>query len=527
MKADDKNHELEIGVVFQLMAAQGMLSILPSEVELGGFVHQALKEIPAVDRCSICIRGQDRVIGDSSEPAEKIIEAMKTTPDHEVDVTIALPVSEVPIIYTLRTSQRTYGFVLLSTKPGSMFEELNPTVYNFVNVVAVDLERRRQKAKLDSYRNHLEESVNKRTIDLQAEITERKRAEEALLESEEEYRRLYLMLRLMSDNLPDLVWTKDLDGNFMFANRACCEVMLNAKDSDEPVGRSDMYFANRENQSHADNPDYHTFGEECTGSDSVVLETGKAIRTKESGYLKGSYVVFDVLKAPFWDDEGNLVGTVGCARDVTEEKYTEIEREKTQEELRGSEERFRHVVESAEEWIWEVDSTALYTYASPVVEKLLGYKPEELVGKKHSYDLFFPDHVEALKKETFELFAERKPLFRFLNRNVHKNGSTVWLSTNGVPFYDQEGRFVGYRGADIDVTERKQAEQELEKHREHLEDLVRERTAELRTIVKAMAGRENRMVGLKEAVKKLRTQLEETGMTPVADDPLNEGRTGK
>jgi chromosome segregation ATPase len=103
-----------------------------------------------------------------------------------------------------------------------------------------------------------------------------------------------------------------------------------------------------------------------------------------------------------------------------------------------------------------------------------------------------------------------------------------------------------------EITERKRAEEELEKHREHLEELVKERTAELtkanqhlrqqieerkrvedavekrtdelRTMVNAMAGREVRMAELKEAIQKLRTQVEEAGMTPVADDPLLEKR---
>ena len=73
-----------------------------------------------------------------------------------------------------------------------------------------------------------------------------------------------------------------------------------------------------------------------------------------------------------------------------------------------------------------------------------------------------------------------------------------------------------------EITEHKQAEEELEKHREHLEEMVRKRTDELQTIVNSMAGREVRMAELKEAIRKLRAQLEEAGLTPAADDPLKE-----
>ena len=73
-----------------------------------------------------------------------------------------------------------------------------------------------------------------------------------------------------------------------------------------------------------------------------------------------------------------------------------------------------------------------------------------------------------------------------------------------------------------EIIERKKAEEELEKHREHLEELVKKRTAELQSIVNSMAGREVRMAELKETIRKLRAQVEEAGMTPVADDPLKE-----
>ena len=61
------------------------------------------------------------------------------------------------------------------------------------------------------------------------------------------------------------------------------------------------------------------------------------------------------------------------------------------EELhRESEERFLQVAENAQEWIWEVDNDGLYTYSSPAVERILGYSPEEIIGKKHFYDFFHP-----------------------------------------------------------------------------------------------------------------------------------------
>jgi len=71
-----------------------------------------------------------------------------------------------------------------------------------------------------------------------------------------------------------------------------------------------------------------------------------------------------------------------------------------------------------------------------------------------------------------------------------------------------------------DITESKRAEEELNKHGVHLEELVEERTKELWTIINAMGGREVRMIELKEVIKQLRKQLEEAGTKPLSDDPL-------
>jgi PAS domain S-box-containing protein len=138
---------------------------------------------------------------------------------------------------------------------------------------------------------------------------------------------------------------------------------------------------------------------------------------------------------------------VAVARDITERKQME-------ESLRESEERFREVAENEHEWIWEVDAEGMYTYASPVVEKMLGYKPEEVVGKKHFYDLFHPDRREEMKKAAFDVYNRKQPFREFLNLNVHKNGTPVWLLTSGVPMLDEKGNLHGYRGADIDVSNR-------------------------------------------------------------------------
>ncbi len=152
-------------------------------------------------------------------------------------------------------------------------------------------------------------------------------------------------------------------------------------------------------------------------------------------------------------------------QEVSELRREETELKRAETALREDEERFRDIAETTLEWLWEVDANGKYTYASPVSEKILGYKPGEIL-KKHFYDLFHPDDREELKKAAFETFAQKQPFREFINRNIHKNGKTVWLLTSGVPVLDEKGKLLGYRGVDIDITERKQAEIVLEESEE-------------------------------------------------------------
>jgi len=156
-----------------------------------------------------------------------------------------------------------------------------------------------------------------------------------------------------------------------------------------------------------------------------------------------------------------------------------IQRNRTEVDLLKSEERFSQIAESAEEWIWEVDDNGLYTYASPVVEKLLGWEPSEIVGKKHFYDFFIPESREQVKKTALEIFSKKESFRRFVNFNVHKNGHTVILETSGLPILDEKGNLLGYRGLDTDITERKNAVDALQKAHDEMELRVKERTAEL------------------------------------------------
>jgi len=185
----------------------------------------------------------------------------------------------------------------------------------------------------------------------------------------------------------------------------------------------------------------------------------------------------------------NMDEVLATVEGLLEKQRLIEEKEQAEEALQESERRFRDIAENALEWIWEADANGKYTYASPVVEKILGYKPEEVLNK-HFYDLFCPEEREELKKAAFEVFTGKQPFREFINWNVHKNGKRVCLSTSGVPMLDEEGKLLGYRGADTDITERKKIE-------EMKSDFVSLVSHQLKTPVAGIrAGIENMLGGL-------------------------------
>jgi|GEM_PF-626189 PAS domain S-box-containing protein len=131
-----------------------------------------------------------------------------------------------------------------------------------------------------------------------------------------------------------------------------------------------------------------------------------------------------------------------------------------EETLRKSEQRFRSLVEATSDWIWEIDRSGSYTYASPKVMDLLGYMPEEVLGKK-PFDFMPPDEARRTVKLFALIVKSRKPFSAFENINLRKDGRQTVLETSGVPVFDERGKFAGYRGIDRDITERKVAEKDL------------------------------------------------------------------
>lgn len=134
--------------------------------------------------------------------------------------------------------------------------------------------------------------------------------EKNFIEQELEFHKT--LLYTVGDTIPDMLWAKDLDGNYMYANEAIKQGLLFDCD---PVGKDDVTMAKAAKIRFGD--ENHTFGEVCGNSDKEVIKSMKSQRFLESGKIKGKMLFLEVHKAPlFINDE--VVGVVGTGRDLTE-----------------------------------------------------------------------------------------------------------------------------------------------------------------------------------------------------------------
>lgn len=280
------------------------------------------------------------------------------------------------------------------------------------------------------------------------DITDRKRAEEARRKSEAQLQRL-------AENAPDMIYHMSLpEGTYRYVSPA--SVALTGYTPEEFY--ADPGLIRRL---------IHPAWQEYLKNQWQALLENRAPPFYEYQIIDraGNTRWVNQRNMPVTDDRGKVVAIEGIVSDVTRQKTVE-------RELKRSELRSLAISENAGEWIWEVNPDGIYRYSSPAVTRILGYRPEELVGKMHYYDLFDPSVRDDLKEKTATGFSSREPFHNFINLNRHRNGTPVLLSTSATPVFDEIGMFTGYCGVDEDITEKQHAQEELTESRQMLAEAM-------------------------------------------------------
>ena len=150
-----------------------------------------------------------------------------------------------------------------------------------------------------------------------------------------------------------------------------------------------------------------------------------------------------------------------------------LERQQAEEALRAKEERFRSLVEAMSDLVWETDPAGRLTFISSKVYDLLGYTPEEVLGKTF-LELLTPEDADRVGELLGPILEARKPYVYVGKTSLHRHGKRVVLESSGVPISDSRGNFLGYRGIDRNITERQRATEALFREKEKYRTLVEE-----------------------------------------------------
>ncbi len=272
------------------------------------------------------------------------------------------------------------------------------------------------------------------------DITERKQAESALKESEEKWRSLVSIL-------PDYVSLLDKEGRFLFLNH-----YAEGFTEKDVIGSSAYQYLSTESKEI-----FEKKIAECQNTGKIQKFEHTAMGNY--GIMKEyeDYLI-PILK------KNKVTSTMVVSRDITERK-------KAEEMLRESQKRFQALTETTNDFVWEMDANGVYTYCSPQIYELWGYKPEDMIGRT-PFDFMIPeDREHAIKM--FRTMSKSPNSFKGLeSSNWDKTGRIVMLETSGVPFFDIDGRLCGYRGISRDITDRKRVEEEIKKERDFSKNIV-------------------------------------------------------
>ncbi len=166
-----------------------------------------------------------------------------------------------------------------------------------------------------------------------------------------------------------------------------------------------------------------------------------------------------------------LLGVGGIGFVYSRSKRNIIERTAAEEKMRESRDRFLNLVESTNDFVWEVDHQGRWTYVSQKIADILGYEPAEVLGTP-SFDRVPAGESRTMAGIFNPVSGPPQPFSCVESVNLHKQGQHVILECSGAPFYDAEGNLRGYRGIARDITQRRRTEGENRKLREFFENVA-------------------------------------------------------
>lgn len=263
-----------------------------------------------------------------------------------------------------------------------------------------------------------------------------------------------LLLRAVLDDLPDIIFIKDMESRFAMVNQACVQ-QLGATDQQAVLGKTDADFVSPE------------LAAQYLAVEAGVLQTGKTVTCEERTEHKtrGEIRWTMTTKLPLKNETGQIVGLMGIARDITEHKLAE-------ESLSKERLLLRTLVDNLPDCIYAKDALGRKTLANRADLLNLGFKTEAEALGKNDFDMFPKELAEKFWADD-QRVIHGNPVINREEYVLGEGGRKTWLMTSKLPLLDPQGAIVGLIGIGRDVTHIKEAEAKLEQVHKQLMDASR------------------------------------------------------
>ena len=262
------------------------------------------------------------------------------------------------------------------------------------------------------------------------EITERKNSEQQSV-----------LLSNLLDSIPEIVFFKDQKGRYLGCNPPFCEFV--GRSREDIIGYTDYDLFN------ADVGDF--FREQ----DRLMMVQDESRNNDEwVDYPDGRHVLLDTLKAPLKNQNGQVIGLLGVSRDITSRRQVE-------DDLREAKRQYQYIFDNTRDVIYQIDLQGNYRFSNAAGAGITGYTDEELLAMNFR-DLVAPEyHEELLQRLQDRLRGDREERMSCFEL-IRKDGNRVLIEQYTRPVFSDDGTLTGIQGVARDITDRRQAELELE-----------------------------------------------------------------
>jgi sigma-B regulation protein RsbU (phosphoserine phosphatase) len=262
------------------------------------------------------------------------------------------------------------------------------------------------------------------------------------------------ILSVLMDNIPDRIYFKDLDSRLV-RNNAAHARSLGMHSPEQCVGKTDFDFFSRE---HA---------ERAMTDEQEIIRTGKPIiaKTERLTMRDGRQMWASTTKMPWRDATGRIIGTFGLTRDVTAAKETE-------DKLTQERNLLRTIIDHLPSRIYVKDAESRFVLNNKAHVESLGLKSQADVSGKTTLDFFPGDRGRQALADDQQVF-HGSPILNQEKSDFGKEGHVHWSLVTKVPLHDLRGKLLGLVGISHDITQRKQAEEELQRRTTEMETDLR------------------------------------------------------